>query len=79
MRNERILRDKKNLINVVFVLAFLCSLAVYIPLLSFMSLLLLLLLLLLLVYSILFADIKEIRVETHRVQTHFKDFTTISD
>ena len=37
LRSERILRDKRNLVNVVFVLAFLCSLAVYIPLLCFMS------------------------------------------
>ena len=45
LRNERILRDKRNSINVVFVLAFLCSLVVYIPLLCLMSSLLLLLLL----------------------------------
>ena len=35
LRNERILRDKRNLINVGFVFAFLCSLAVYISLLHF--------------------------------------------
>ena len=34
LRNERILRDKENFINVVFVLAFLCLLAVYISLLQ---------------------------------------------
>ena len=33
LHNERILRDIRNLINVVFVFAFLCLLAVYIPLL----------------------------------------------
>ena len=38
LHNERILRDVRNLIIVVFVLAFLCLLAVYIPMLSFMSL-----------------------------------------
>ena len=71
LRNERILRDKRNLINVVFALAFLCSLAVYIRLLCFMSLLLiLLLLLLLLAYSILLVEIKKLRVETHRLQTN---------
>ena len=73
LRNKRILRDQRNLINVVFVLAFLCSLAVYIPLLSLMSWLILLLsLLLLLVYLILLVDIKELRVETHRIRTHQK-------
>ena len=56
-----------NLIEVVFVLAFLCSLTVYIQLLSFMLLLLLLSLLSLLVYYILLVKIKELRVETHCV------------
>ena len=54
---ERILRDIRNLINVsLFSLLFVYS-AVYISLLQFIS-------------DILLVDIKELRVETHRVRTH---------
>ena len=70
LRNERILRDNRNLINVVFVLAFLCLLAVYILLLCCMSSLLLLS-----VNQIDYlsnVNFQELRVETHRVRTHFK-------
>ena len=59
-----------NLINVVFVLAFLCSLAVYIPLLCLMSSLLLLLFLSIIKYILLVGN-KALRFETHCVWTHF--------
>ena len=70
LHNERILRDKRNLISAVFVLAFLCLLAVYIRLLCFMSSSLIVLIISLL--NILLVETKELLVETHRVRTHFK-------
>ena len=63
LHNERILRGKRNLINVVFVLAFLYLLAIYITLICFM--------LQLLIKYILLVDNKAIRFETHCMRTHF--------
>ena len=63
LRNERMLRDKKNLVNVVFILVFLYSLAIYIPLLYIF--------IIIINYMYSNCDYKELRSETHRARAHF--------
>ena len=65
LHNERILRDKRNLINVsLFWLLFVCSVYKY----CCFDLL-----------SIILVEIKELRVETHRIRTHQKVSKTFSE